>query len=155
MRTYDETKSYRKELSLESSDLLDLARCELMQSRSIQLKISGSAMRPMLDDGDIVVIDPIDPATVRVQDIVLVATASGTALIHRVVAIQEIEGALHALTRGDGSCHHDTPVPLNKVLGRVVAMQRKGKGKMIPVYHPHGWLSRVRYWLQGIFRNLF
>lgn len=155
MRTYDETKSYRKELSLESSDLLDLARCELMQSRSIQLKISGSTMRPMLDDGDIVVIEPIDPATVRAQDIVLIATSSGTALIHRVVAIQDIEGALHALTRGDGSCQHDTPVPLNKVLGRVVAMQRKGKGKMIPVYHRCGWLSRVRFWLQGIIKNFF
>jgi signal peptidase I len=155
MRTYDETKSYQRELSLESSDLLEVARYELVQNRSIQLRITGSTMRPMLDDGDVVMIAPIDPATINSQDIILITTPSGTALIHRVVAIQNMEGSIYALTRGDGSSYQDTPVPLNKVLGRVTALRRKGKGKVIPVYHSSGWFSRFRFWIRTKLATLF
>ncbi len=148
MRTFDKTKTYpRKELSLDSPDLLEYARCELSRSRHIHIRISGSSMRPMIDDGDIVTIAPIEADTINAQDIVLVTTQCGTALVHRVISLQAREGELYALTRGDYSRYHDTPLPLSRVLGRVVALQRKGKGKVVPVRPTPNWLSRIRAWL--------
>ncbi|MBI3951226.1 MAG: signal peptidase I [Acidobacteria bacterium] len=145
MRTYDKIKTYRRgNLGLESPELLEYARYELSRNRQIQLRMSGSSMRPMIDDGDIVTVAPIDPTTINSQDIVLFTTQSGTALIHRVVSLQTREGCLSAITRGDHAQQHDTPVPLARIMGRVVALQRKGKGKIIPVRRTPGWLVRLR-----------
>jgi len=145
MRTYDKTKTFRKgELSLESAELLGYVRYELSRNRQVQLRMSGSSMRPMIDDGDVVSIAPIEATTISPQDIVLFTTQSGTALIHRVISLQTRDGALYALTRGDHSQHHDTPVPVSRILGRVVALQRKGKGKIIPVRRTPRFLERIR-----------
>jgi signal peptidase I len=151
MRTYDKTKTYRRgELSLESPELLEYARHELSRSRQIHLKMSGTSMRPTIDDGDVVTVAPIEPATINSQDIVLFATHSGTALIHRVVSLQTRNGVLYALTRGDHSQHPDTPVPLTRVLGRVVALQQKGKGKIIPLRRSDNLFSRIRLMLRRL-----
>lgn len=155
MRTYDKTKTFRRgELSLESPELLDYARYELSRNRTIQLRMSGSSMRPVIDEGDIVSIAPAEPTAINAQDIVLIATPSGTALIHRVLSLQNREGSLYALTRGDHSQYPDTPVPITRILGRVVALQRKGRGKIIPVRRTPGFVSRLR-WLLKRFREPF
>lgn len=151
MRAYDKTKTFRRgELSLESPELLEYARHELSRQRTIQLRMSGSSMRPLIDDGDVVSVAPIDPTSIHSQDVVLIATPSGTALIHRVISLQYRDGSLYALTRGDQSQYPDTPVPITRVLGRVVALQRKGKGKIIPLHRTSGWLSRLWWWLRRI-----
>lgn len=151
MRTYDKTKTYRRgDLSLESPDLLEYARYELSRNRQIQLRMSGSSMRPLIDDGDIVTIAPIEPTAVKSQDIVLISTLSGTALIHRVISLETREGGLYALTRADHSQVQDTPVPLTRIMGRVVALQRKGKGKIIPLHRTTGLLTRIRLLLRRV-----
>lgn len=151
MRTYNETKTYRgEELSLESPGLLEYARFELSRNRQIRLRMSGSSMRPTIDDGDIVTIVPIEATAINPQDIVLIATPRGTALIHRVISLQTRGGGLYALTRGDHSQHPDTPVPLTRILGRVVSLQRKGKGKFITLRRTPTLLARIGLWLRRL-----
>jgi hypothetical protein len=104
----------------------------------------------MIDDGDVVTVAPIEPTSINPQDIVLILTHSGTALIHRVVSLQNREEGLYALTRADHSQVHDTPVPLTRIMGRVVALQRKGKGKIIPVRSNHGVIGWLRFQLSRI-----
>jgi signal peptidase I len=145
MRTYDHTRTFRRgELGLESPDVLDYARHELSQRRNVQLRMSGSSMRPGIDDGDIVTIAPFDETGIVPQDIVLISTPSKTALIHRVISMQMREGSLVALTRADHSRVADTPVPVDRILGYVVAIQPQGRSKAILVRRPSSLLSRLR-----------
>jgi signal peptidase I len=152
MRTTDKTRTYRgTELSLESPELLEYARYELSRNRQIHLRMSGTSMKPTIDEGDVVTIAAVDPTSLKSRDIILCVTSSGTVMIHRVMSLQTRENVLYAITRADQSQYHDIPVPITQVIGRAVAVQRKGRGKLIPIRRSPNLLSRLQAWLQRLF----
>lgn len=155
MSTYGgKTRTYRKEeLSLEFPQLLEYVRYELSRHHHIQLKMSGSSMRPTIEDGDVVTIVPVEATTIHPQDIVLLATSSGTALIRRVLSVETRDGTLYAITQGDHAKRPDTPIPLTRIIGRVVSLQRKGRGKTIPLGSSLPLRTRLWMWLKRWWRQ--
>jgi signal peptidase I len=128
MQTYSKTKAKQvREVGLASPNLLELARLELTKKRPFRLQVSGSSMSPSICDGDYVTVEPTASQKIRVGDIILLASISNTALVHRVTKIEERNGVSVLITRGDAANGQDVPIPLSHVLGRVSLIERKDK----------------------------
>jgi len=151
MRAYDGIKAERgREVALETPDFLEQARKLLSRSIPIQLRMSGGSMRPAIEDGDIITVEPIDDDAIRQGEIVLYRTRLETAVIHRVVRIERSSSDKAIVTRGDGALQNDLPVPIHRVLGRVRTVERAGQ--QVTMERPQrsirdrlaGWLRRLR-----------
>lgn len=100
---------------------------ELLSSgRSVRFPARGDSMHPLIREGDVLHVDPVDPALVRRGEVVLVRAMRGLTA-HRVVEVSE--GRI--LTRGDNSAGCDHPSELSDVLGRVTLLERAGRSASV------------------------
>ena len=81
--------------------------------------VSGYSMKPTFVAGDVVIITRVDPAEVRVGDVIQFSRANSY-IVHRVVEIQEENGRRVFITQGDNNNVRDEPVPQEIVEGRVI-----------------------------------
>ena len=115
---------------------------ELLQDGyKVSFSAPGHSMYPTIMANETIVIEPIDPETVRMGDIILYRT-NGRLIAHRVVGINVSSGNSssshsdfgtqssthtphHLFTfRGDASPSCDAPVAADQILGKVVAIER-------------------------------
>ncbi|HQR38133.1 MAG TPA: signal peptidase I [Blastocatellia bacterium] len=132
-------------IHLETPDLLKRARYELSRHHPVLLKVSGTAMRPALHDGDLVTVEPVNAQSVRTGDIILYQSLRDTALIHRIVRMEHRSSGRFVVTRGDACATLDVPVPIHHVMGRVTLIDRDGETIEIEP-QPTGfraWLMRM------------
>jgi signal peptidase I len=82
--------------------------------------LTGS-MSPTIPAGSVVVVKPVDPAEVRPGDVITYQPRPGSAFVtHRVVRINDDDGRLSFVTKGDANDAEDPqPVPAAGVAGRV------------------------------------
>ncbi len=149
MRTYSKPKPKQsRELSLGTPNILELARFELSRRRTFRLQVSGNSMKPHINDGDYVTVEPAHPSSIRIGDIILVASSSNTALIHRVARIEQKSGINMFITYGDASSFHDIPVPFSQCLGRVTTIEKNNK--LVDLNSP---LNRLKARLQSLWKR--
>jgi signal peptidase I len=153
MRAYDGIKAERgREVNLETPDFLAQARQLLSRSLPVEMRMSGTSMRPAIEDGDIITVEPITGDPIRQGDIVLYHSRFDTAVIHRVVRVERSSSERAVVTRGDAASHSDGPVPIHRVLGRVKLVERAGERiKMVAPQRSLGqvllgWLHRLKFW---------
>jgi signal peptidase I len=128
MRAYDSIKAERgREVNLEAPDFLEQARDMLSRNIPVEIRMSGGSMRPAIEDGDMIIIEPIKDSPVKQGDIILYQTRFDTAVIHRVVRIEKAASGRSVMTRGDASAQTDIPAPLHRILGRVRQVERAGE----------------------------
>ena len=85
------------------------------------LVIRGGSMQPAIPLGAVVVTQPVDPAAIAVGDVISIHAISGVVYTHRVIAIDELAGAVAFQTQGDANATPDPAlVPAGAVMGRVV-----------------------------------
>jgi hypothetical protein len=105
--------------------------CELLaRGHAIRFRAPGSSMAPAILDGETITVEPVRPPEVRMDDIVLYS-AEGRMIAHRVVGIvaqaSAFAGAAPAfIVRGDSAGGTEV-VALDKVLGRVLSVERQGR----------------------------
>lgn len=74
-----------------------------------------------LHDGDLVILQGVDPKTIDIGDIIVYRTSSGRFIIHRVIDITlGPNDKLIFTTKGDGNPSADSPVPEDNVIGKVL-----------------------------------
>ena len=129
MRAYDGIKAERGHgVDLGLPDFLEQARQLLSKSVPIEIKMSGSTMSPVIEDGDLITIEPIQENSLRPGDIILYNSLRDTAVIHRVVRLEKGDSADRSvITRGDAASQNDLAVPFHRVLGRVKLIERAGE----------------------------
>lgn len=156
MRAYDSIKAERgREVNLETPDFLEQARQMLSRSIPVEIRMSGSSMRPAIEDGDVITIEPATENSVRPGDVILYQTRYDTAVIHRVIRIEKSSSDRTVVTRGDASSQNDIPVPLHRVIGQVKLVERAGERiKMVSPKSPFtlkllAFLHRLRFWSNG------
>jgi signal peptidase I len=83
--------------------------------------VAGPSMAPALPMGSAIVVEPVDPATLVVGDVVSVGNGPATAIFtHRIIRIALREDSLWLETKGDANGSADPSiVPATNVLGRV------------------------------------
>lgn len=153
MRAYDSIKAERgREVTLETLDFLERARQLLSSGVAAEIKMSGSSMRPTIEDGDIITLVPLNDIPVKQGDIVLLQTRVDTAVIHRVVRIDRSSSERIIVTRGDAAQQNDVPVPAHRVLGKVKQIERAGENVRISKPNSglfekmYSMLKRLRFW---------
>ena len=99
------------------TDVLDALR-EMAREQPVSVTVRGGCMAPRIAEGD-----RIEVAPARLYwpgDVIVLRSADGRWLVHRLLGWRRWQGGLAAVTRGDGCPCHDAPVPFGRVLGRVV-----------------------------------
>lgn len=148
MRAYDSIKAERG-FHLESPEFLERSRQILSKNLTVEICMSGSSMRPAIEDGDLVTIEPIADGRINQGDIVLYQSRFDTAVIHRVIRIERSSSDRLVVTRGDAATQNDLAVPLNKILGRVKNVERAGES--IKMIRPQ---SKFSQWLLALLKRL-
>jgi hypothetical protein len=113
-------------LSFSDGDLYEAADAVLSRGARLRFRAGGSSMHPMIQDGDVLVVEPIPSGSIRVGDIVLYRRSVGSDLrVHRIVAVRA--GGRY-LPRGDAAlwCKEDW-IDGKQMMGRVVHAEREGR----------------------------
>jgi hypothetical protein len=105
----------------------------------------GRSMLPTIGDGEILQVERVDPATIRVGDIVLFKEGRGFKA-HRIIGKRK-----HVfVVRGDSSLAPDT-IRESQIVGRVTAKQCAETGRQVVL---KGLMPRVSYFLSQLKRAL-
>jgi hypothetical protein len=99
----------------------EMARELLARGLPVTFVARGASMWPFVRDGDRLTVAPLAGAP-RLGDVVLVG-GEGFGVVHRVVRV----AGGRVLTKGDALPRSDGWAPLGRVLGRVVAVERRGR----------------------------
>ena len=87
------------------------------------LTVLTGSMSPSIPAGSVVVVQPVDPRTLRVGDVVTYQERPGRSafVTHRITAIDETADPVSLTTKGDANRGADSrPVPVTSVRGRVL-----------------------------------
>jgi signal peptidase len=89
---------------------------------TIPLTVYTGSMEPTIATGAVVLIEPVDPATLQVGDVITyqVAPDVDEYITHRIVAIQPETTPPSFVTKGDNNAGEDIdPIPVGAVRGKV------------------------------------
>jgi signal peptidase len=93
---------------------------------SLQLLVSGSSMVPAVRPGDVLHVRHSRVGDLSKGDIVVFRRA-GRLIAHRAMSAPGKSGKGLLITRGDRVLRRDAPILSSELLGRVVAIERKGE----------------------------
>lgn len=112
----------------------------------LRFRARGASMLPLIRDGDVVLVRPVDPDAVRVGDVVLCSHAPGRVVVHRVVGkLARLEGMRYTV-QGDQATRPDGLIPAAQVYGRITSIERAGATIAMdrPAMRALGWLAVLR-----------
>ncbi|NTU66184.1 MAG: hypothetical protein HGB05_22945 [Chloroflexi bacterium] len=88
----------------------------------LRLTVTSDSMRPLLQAGDVVVVQPVDPHILQPGE-VMVVQRGGEWITHRLVAVDGRGWHMH----GDNTRYADEPASAAEIVGRVIAIERGGQ----------------------------
>ncbi len=107
----------------EASGDVEKLRAILAAGGELRLAVTGWSMRPILREGDYLVVRPLEGPP-RVGEVVVYSRA-GHLWAHRLLARSPSGGFM--LTKGDARGRPDPPVTPGELIGRAVAVERDGR----------------------------
>jgi hypothetical protein len=121
--------------------------CELLRAgKSLRFRATGTSMRPLVRDADVLLVKPLGMRPLAVGEVVLCSCRPGTIVVHRV--IRKVNGADETsfIIHGDQTTQPDGTIPKAQVFGRVVAIDRAGRHIDLqqPLIRTLGWLAAMR-----------
>ena len=111
----------------------------LVRFDAAAIRAHGTSMLPAILPGDVLQVGRCRVDEVAIGDVVLFALGERL-LAHRVVSISGDRRSL--TTRGDNHRHDDPAVPAEALMGRIVALNRRGRTHVFPFRPSAG--DRVR-----------
>jgi hypothetical protein len=129
----------KKTMSLPNKGFLKEVKALLDEGQKVRIPVKGRSMRPFLQDGDAVVLAPLDICPVRWGRIVLARTDLCGIVLHRVALINK--GIIWLI--GDAHFRQREQTTEKEVLAVVVAAYRKGKDLKLDSF---GWRCAVMAW---------
>jgi signal peptidase I len=98
-----------------------LVREQLKRGALVRLRVAGDSMAPLIEAGDVVLVQRVNAEELRRGDLLVVEEA-GSFLVHRAVAIS----SNRLRTKGDNVRYADPAVTVHDVLGRVAMVEKAG-----------------------------
>lgn len=137
-----------REVTLGPDDLLALSADVLAQGGLFRFQACGGSMRPAIQDGDLLTLAPVSSDALAVGDVVLYRDDSDRPVVHRLIARQQDPPLL--TIRGDAQTGPGERVPPDRVIGRVIDVQRGASSRTSgPCAALRIGAIRVLLWLQG------
>ena len=127
--------------SADQDDLLPVA-LELWEKAGAQhwFPVEGKSMFPLLRKGDTILVNCGRDQVQRGS--VVLFSQKGRLIAHRVWRITNDKGSLILVTKGDSRGTFDAPLPEERIIGRVVAVERGGRQRRLDSmgWQVAGWL---------------
>lgn len=92
----------------------------------VRFRAGGHSMHPTIKDGEMITVEPVTLGDIKSGDIILYQLKRGV-IAHRVVCVEREGSQLRFILRGDSSVTCDAPVEAEKILGRVISVERAGR----------------------------
>jgi len=143
------------------NDFLDLSQEILTRGALLRFRARGSSMRPFIESGDVILIEPLDSTKVRSGDVVFYRRVDGGLTAHRLVKINHSEGSTILTMKGDALDYSDPPVSPEQVLGRVISVEKDGHNVKLDtgisrlLTRTWALTSPMSRWLHPILRKLW
>jgi signal peptidase I len=96
----------------------------LQRGFRINARARGASMYPLIDTGDIVLVEPTNGKLFRTGDILFFKGQWTIYVLHRLI---RKTSSSSIVTRGDNAVCHDNPVDAGHVLGRVVEIKHQDR----------------------------
>jgi signal peptidase I len=93
--------------------------------------VEGSSMFPVLVSGDKVLAKRSSLEDLKIGDIVVLSDQSHNHVAHRIISIDASSTPAQITTKGDVYYAPDAPVGIDRIVGKVVAVQRQGEPRWI------------------------
>ena len=118
----------------------------LHAGKALRFRAHGSSMQPLVRDGDVLRIEPLDERPPKPGEVVLCNQQPGSVVVHRVVHRQAGPDGMRYTIQGDQVGQPDGSLPLAQIHGRLVSLEHAGK--VIPLQGLPaillGWLAVLR-----------
>jgi signal peptidase len=112
------------------------------------MAVVSSSMEPTFSKGDLVVIKGVEPEEIKVGDIIVYYNPfKHIPVVHRVVAIEEMDGRRYFITKGDNNLTNPYPDQDPRVMLAPPVSEQYLRGKVI------FWIPKVG-WVKVIFTEL-
>lgn len=105
---------------------LELAIDVLRSAGEAKLAVSGSSMLPSIWPGDVLEVHRVAAADLALGDVVVFARENRL-VVHRVLGLNCERDEVVIITQGDRSPRSDSPVSASELLGKIKAIQRRGR----------------------------
>jgi signal peptidase I len=126
---------------------------DLAREGPVAVTVRGASMAPLLADGDRVEVAPA--LLYWPGDVVAFRDDQGRLIVHRLLGYRSQGGRIAGLTRGDAATGLDAPIPLDRLLGRVVAVDgrpARQAGLVSPVLRARAVLALLRLAVRRLLR---
>ena len=114
-------------LRCEGTDFEELIVHVLRTGHALRFRARGSSMHPVVQDGDILQVHPVEQVVMHGGDIILYRSPRKGIVVHRVVNTIRHGGEEVLVVKGDASRIPDPEVLVSQVLGKIVRIERRGR----------------------------
>lgn len=124
----------------------------LAQGLSVEFRVTGSSMAPLIRSLDLLSVAPVDSETLRCGDVIAWKRGRDHLVVHRIISVSQQS----FVTRGDAVNSADGAIDTNHVVGKVIALTRNGRPKKLGLGPERvflAWLSR-QGWLVPCLRSV-
>lgn len=133
----------------DTTSFTEISREILGQGTALRFRAHGNSMRPFIRDGDVLTVHPVAVDSLKRADVILFRRETEGLTLHRIIRRIAREGSIAFVTRGDAALAFAEEIPAERVLGKLVAVQR-GDRHLRP---DRGWLRcAALVWI--LFRRL-
>lgn len=102
--------------------------------------VHGISMEPTYQTGDVVITRDVDSEALVVGDVIVFSVGSRD-VVHRIIELRNDETGLHFITLGDNNKAPDSPVPVDKVTGKVVMRIPKVGWPSVAIKRTISWVA--------------
>ena len=114
--------------NLNNIDLfLELSRNILQKGNSVRFQVKGRSMSPFIQDEDFIVVSPIYNSSIKPGDVVMYSSTENKVVVHRVIKKHKKDNRMIWSAKGDATSGPPEELDIQKVLGKVVSIERNGK----------------------------
>lgn len=104
----------------------ELSAALLGAGKAVRFRARGSSMWPLVRDGDVLLVRPVDARSIQVGDVVLCSSEPGRVVVHRVMRKLGGRAGYCFVVQGDQIARPDGLIPEGQVYGRAVTIEREG-----------------------------
>jgi signal peptidase I len=113
-------------LRRDSQQFLETAEELLGRGHLLRFRADGWSMHPTIRYGEVIIVEPLGDSPIRRGDILLYRRP-GAAIAHRLIRVTSpVHERAQLVLRGDAADCADPPIEIERVLGRVIAVERGG-----------------------------
>ncbi|MBW6465114.1 MAG: S24/S26 family peptidase [Brevefilum sp.] len=128
-----------------SAAFTELSAEVLRSGWSIRFRAHGKSMTPLLRDGDLLLVQPVEHGSLRPGEIVLCSLSPSHVVVHRIIRHARQSDGDRFLVQGDQASTPDGWFNSDQIFGRLVEIERDGRRIQMVTLHIR-FLDQIAVW---------